>query len=1073
MSLPCPAAITRSDILRAVSSQQSCSEDSVRSLRELLDLVPTSKLSGKTGSRSTSQTTQARQIGASKRAPAKPKWPKEPVKIQEDRSQLLSRPEQAKLATNVVNEALNTLVRAVRESGSESGTTKRQVRQVGVPPESKRSTGQNNSKSGRTLKERSANQQSPSGKSNVKSAQEPAQTRPPSVNGISNIGECCHAAFSHLRRITPPGKDLQLENGMLAFVGKLLALKLVGLAAKELHALSVRLRGAAIDASTVDAQNDYRRLLTIADPGSEVDRLVISIGHQLAALRLIGIKREPQAIAFVLSSIKGDSATSPVRLILLLLQVTGDTARAGLQLQDLASTMLSCCADLSRENDDAASNRSTFATPAQCFELQTYALLARISMMRTTGCTASFEDLILKPFSKCLAAYTRRSQNGAAETYSLANELTQAFISELDSRSKNGHSSFAESTGLLAVHESLSSLAHAAGLPSEALRWFDPTCGGSNQLGDQSSVDAMAATARSIKRAAIALDALLLDGSIEDATSCLREAANALKQKMSCVIADERFAGPAILFFKAVSTYSRTVTSAARRNAALGSGSIRQLAERIASSCLALCEKALQARLHHRPETQDSKTGAVLQFLWRAASCGIEYAVCRALRTRPGELDSLALSSMLEDMEYCSKLALLTDDQLRTNDEDTNAPSASLVSISNAWLALYLAAKDTSQGTVIHSLEQSCHILEMGRKADQSRGYLPSKLNRLGRTLKSVERWHDAADCFKKALHVCLGIGVLKKVLAQYDPENGEADVWKSSDCKSIDEALESLLELDARYGMQKLEEGGFFDSETLVITERRSLLNRQLSILTSWSSSKTLWAHASRVIPTISMGLLEMYDGPTKALAHGSILLRLFSLALEKQSDFNHEFLDALMRYTISTIASLHGSKSERPQYRASYMRSLLQACLVLRDHMSTSSLVEEIIATWHGLMDSVDSGGATLESFTDIEEWSRLAQRMVDHLYMLGSGINRLGVLRCVMRLDAIASSKKVYQTSSTNLEFSVELLRLGYSEAAGIQLEHIRKQSGTLVSSQCRSKLLLVYAEYYLILGGLDQW
>lgn len=1071
MSIPRPATDTRSNVLRAVSGEHLCTEDSVRSLRELLDISVGSKVHAKISS--TSQTAQARNRAAKNNANARINKPTETARIREDKRQILSRVEQAKLATSVVNAGLNALVRAVREGGLDWSISRRQGRERNPSLSTVQSPGPKHNKPSRTLEERSANQQSPSSKSNVKSAQEPAQARACRFNDLESIGECCHAAFTHLRRITPSGKDLQLENGMLALVGKLLALKLVNLAGKELHALGARLRGPEVKASKLDVQNDYARLLTIADPASDVNRLTISIAYQLAIMRLVGVKQDPTAMLSVLDSLRSESATSPVPLILRLLHVTSDTARAGFQLQTLANTILSYCADISKDNDAATKNSNAFASPGECFELQTYALRARLSMMRTTGCTASTQDVVVKPFARCLAAYIRRSPDSTAGTYSLANELTQAFMSELRVRHEKSQTSSVDFPGLLGVCESLSSLAHAAGLPNDALRWLEADRGSRNQAVSQYTVHTPAATARLIKRAAIALDALLLDGSVEETTCCLEEAAASLQQDLSRVVVDDMFASSAIDFYKAVSSYSRTITAPAHTNAVPTSKILRQSCESIASPCLALCLGALQARLHSRPITQDLKFEAGLRNLYRAANCGIDHAVYNALRTRPGELDSVSLLSMLEDLECCTKLALLIVNRYRLENKDSDsASSSSLVNVSNAWLALYLAARDSSQDDALHSLKQSCHILEMGSKADKSGGHLPAKLSKLGRVLRSLDHWHDAAEYFTKLLHVSLDMGALERALAQCEPQGVDVDIWKMSECRSVAEALESILELEASHGIQKLGERGYFDSESLSTNQRRALINRQLSILSTWTSSRTLWTRAIKVMPKMSMELLEMYDDATEALARGQVLLRLLSLALEKQGDFDREFLEGLDCSTTSTIASLHNWKTQQPQHRATYIRSLLQACHVLRDHTSRFGLVAEIIATWHGLMDDVTSGNAILESFADVEEWSRLAQHVADYLYMLGSGMNRLSTLRFMMRLDAKEFPKTVNQTSSSNLDLSVELLRMGYSEAAGIQLESIRKGSHTLINTRWRSQFLLVYAEYYLILGNTDQ-
>jgi len=348
------------------------------------------------------------------------------VSVLEDASSSLSAKEKYVLATEVVNIALRTLTSATRSAPGQS------LDQKSTSSTTSLATGKTSSPTQRALKPWSENATPvprSTDKSALKSCRPAGKLVSNTTSHLTATAECARIAFAHLKTanisrlgINNPPK-WQLENGMLALAGRLVALGFHARAIEELRvvkrsiqeAVSVNANASTAGASiacpeAVQPENETIATLLLLD-----DRVIgfsgilpMVVTYQQLVLKIIGVSRKPALTEAAVAGLSLATASSPANIIKKQADASNDVSKASKQLEILAQTILSLCPSVSPKADSEACSK-TCPSPAAVFELQTLALQIRQSWWALADHQCNMDKELLSPFAKCLAAYVRRS----------------------------------------------------------------------------------------------------------------------------------------------------------------------------------------------------------------------------------------------------------------------------------------------------------------------------------------------------------------------------------------------------------------------------------------------------------------------------------------------------------------------------------------------------------------------------------------------------------------------------------------------------------------------------------------
>lgn len=487
----------QSKAVRTAISTGNATASTVTTLQSLLSSETKAKTASKTGE--DSKTTAKRPTVTSKsgsRAPSRTNT----IEVHKDGSRSLAPRERYTLATEIVNLTLKVLSDALKAQPKLKVATTATA-SPGTPRRLSRTT---SSSSQRALQPRSGNStpapatpQKPGNSSQTPSQRPSAGNDDPTPHVLAT-GECSRLAFSFLRsantkqlgvRELPP---LQLENGMLALVGKLLSLGLKSLAIKELRIVkgSLESAGKTRPSSPPEKETLAGLLQVNIDVEKQTAVLPLAITYQSLVLRVIASSSKPATIEACVEFLDPTQPMSPAALINLQGQTSKDNAKAGRLLEALSSSILGLCPSLSSKQDPIAINRDLSPAPEAVLQLQKIGLQIRKQWWQLVEHQPDVERELLDPVSRCISAFVRRTRTRRSlqQIYATANQGVKDLIS--------GHQN-SSSKASFAICRTLSSIAEESGHAEDAEKWSVALTEQSGNL-DSNNAQRIAGTARRV-----------------------------------------------------------------------------------------------------------------------------------------------------------------------------------------------------------------------------------------------------------------------------------------------------------------------------------------------------------------------------------------------------------------------------------------------------------------------------------------------------------------------------------------------------------------------------------------------
>lgn len=469
----------QSEAVKIAISSGNATASTVTTLQRLLSSETKSTATTKAATTQPRKTAAVKKTTATKVASSKISRNGDAIGIHQDDIRSLAPKERYTLATEVVNMTLKSLTESLKsrtkQRANPTATGEDQQKALATPRKLSRTS---SSTSRSALQPRSGNSTpvaaTPSktkGSLGTVSKALSAVSSGPSPHTAA-VGECSRLAFSFLRSANTKQlgvKDLptfQLENGMLALAGKLLAHGLESSAIKELRIVKGRLEafGKAKSSAPPEKETMASLLHVKIDADKHPAILPLAITYQSLVLRVIAVSSKSATIEASADFLELSDPLSPANLIRLHGDQSGDKEKAGRLLETLSSTILGLCPSLSSKADQLAINRESNPAPEAVLRLQSIGLQIRKQWWELVQHQPDLEKELLDPASRCVSAFIRRTRKRRSiqQIYSLASQFVQDVISDFES---------SDSKALLAIRRTLASLAEESGDKHEAQKW--------------------------------------------------------------------------------------------------------------------------------------------------------------------------------------------------------------------------------------------------------------------------------------------------------------------------------------------------------------------------------------------------------------------------------------------------------------------------------------------------------------------------------------------------------------------------------------------------------------------------
>ncbi|PVI06583.1 hypothetical protein DM02DRAFT_582400 [Periconia macrospinosa] len=1055
---------TRTRIENDLRTISSCTADTVAELNDLL-LVKSSETSQKENPRAikadTAPTTSRRRAGATVKTTTN--GAKHTVPTLTPRERYI-------LATQVANTTLRTLSEALKSQPSvRPRTSAKASSTTAAHPLNEVSVSQVvNSPQKRSPPHRSSNNAS-----GVKDG---------SIQGLTHTAECARIAFGYLG--TPEaakvaGKDspeLQLENGQVALVGKLVAHGLDNLAIKEMRLLKRRLdkyigrspgnQGSRVVAAKSTSQSSppsdresLASLLDFGEVGKTNAALPIIINLQTYALRVIARTNRPRIIETAWIYIKLSHPSSPANLVEHIAESPNNSTKAARQLESLAGTILSLCPSISTSHD----HEDNQPTPEVCLKLQHLAFRIRQRWWALVNHQGDTEKEILEPFAKCMVSYSRRSKQAPEKKYKLGESL---YANILETVKEAGYVQKQGTVSQELVKKSLSSLAQAAGLHEEAIRWL----GKANSSGSEKS--AAKEAARLARLCILSLDA------------CIRNPEKATID---------------INFDAVVAALSGSLGGTVTELDALSLEvhGLRRMATRLLSTLISAandspllclerdCFRLLSVSIHFTsrflstipaPDTNTKITARRqerLHITFNMVKSIVDSVMAGCKRPIDSESTWMELDALVQDcVRLIHRLQELAPDNETWNYTQQTATRSVFVRFSNAYWVMHSQLRRLCvQPTVsIVPLQRSSEILSPRPLIEQEAGLLGTKLERLGEVYEQINAIEQSRDALLHSLQLVCNKDVTK-TLSEAAAKHPVSRIFEAhSSLGTLKRLLSTYHKSTTKYGLRAHGELTFFDDSEQPASVRGILLEWQLLQYRKALSRNRIWdSDLNESLQTIISRLLDIYTPEEFPIRRRRLQLALFELA-----QIRPDIVSEASMQSDGLLGNLCQLEDTEDADLARFARHLESSCklkLSLQSDTPQIAIIRESFLVWESLVNSTTSWDGLLDYIDDVDNWLQTMHMCVDFLAAKGEEYECLPILKLLTKVLELQSELDPSDLIIALSNLGVQLSRLGYTGKAGLvfaRAETILSQNA--VSTEAQLQWHIGYAEYLVTINNV---
>ena len=904
------------------------------------------------------------------------------------------------------------------------------------------------------------------------------------LGGLRAQAECARIAFATLRSLqgvggSPDLPSLQLETGMSALVGKMIALGFDELAFKELRILRRRLetfgKTPELTLTSVPGplEADYApepklETLTCMLKYRNVDAkgpvLALIITSQLQTLKILALRKDASATESALQHLHLDVRYSPANMIQQQVdpEIPASRDKASLQLEALAKVLIALCPGASTSEDHMMSKSGSILSPVTSFRLQSLAFRIRLLWWGIAGHQGDVMGELINPFSRCLSAFQRRSRQDKKVKYELAKSTCETILNSLQGvvAPKDGT--------LFSIYQTLADLAEESLQKDDAIGWFQ-RCRAGAMMSGASRTQLCSMTCRF---AALQLRVLSPD-SMDDAMISLQDAASSLRSNLQ--------GDPADLdeLLIAVVSLRKLVFHSFQENHRPSSTTTAQLSATFTDECrniVLLCVNFMVRYLgngSHRVESEKAITRREQRrrAIFQVANPTIEsVAAVARFSARANQEVWRGLELGLQD---CTRLVEALEQDNYTAIDDI-PDSWGLAAISNAYWTRYLhlvrGAADTKSS--IECLRTSIDIIKNRPTHEKVAGHLPKKLEKYAQVCENMREYKKATGAYKEALSAYMGTD-LHVTLQESAATRSLQDVFENN--AELGKLSNTLL-VYPRVALKAAEAGGdlelFYDPKELAPAERGVFLEQQLQSVSAILLDQGSTPNSQHYMKVLANTLLSLYSEARFPVRRLRVLVRLLAVHLTRSDALDSHIQDQLFLEVNENSVDAHsdvGLLHYLPHLTAS-RRILISVCQPAPDIEG----IKTIIGSWSRFVQEQRDWHTLQAHVCDITEWLMQLELLADYLEMQGLDLLRLSVLNLLATIHEGAIPLQCSILFSKLTELGVQYARLGYSGVAGITLHKAQRYLETAdLPYATVIRWHLSYAEYALINGNLASW
>ena len=603
--------------------------------------------------------------------------------------------------------------------------------------------------------------------------------------GLRAQAECARIAFAALRSMhlhdglgadMPP---LQLETGMSALIGKLIAVGFDDLALKELRIMKKRfdriIGGSAtkgpdlmsatkIQADDVPAtsKESLDGLLFFNVPNDRGSLLALVITSQLQALKLIYTIGNPATIDASLKHLQLCCPHSPGNLIDLQVDKTSteNKIKSARQLELLSQSILALSSKLSTVLEVKSAGSRQCASPTTIFELRIVVLEIRLRRWILLAHKSNMTKDIIDPFALYLDTLHRQPSLTPQEKYSTSMRAYQRL-----STAAENLASVPPQQLWRPIYPRLADLAYENSQSDEALQWLQCAM----KSFPNKEVNSCKYCAICCRITNIRLGARLDSVDDRDLLIALKDAQESLKGKLQGEPADldDLLTVIFVLRRSAFSAVHGYYNSPSKSDPTSKSEVVD-----LCTNLILLCLKFLIRYVGNvsKAEKASSRSSHHMQMIWNNARLFVESI---AAMTRYSVLTQMQSWETLEiGLRDCAWL-VSTLTELRSIADPSSfgqdLKELSIVPISNAYWCryLYLKQKGDSSQEVRKSLQRAIDLLAAQPTEEKLNGLLPAKLEKSGFLYEASKEYGKAVSTFTEALQLVVQGNLLKAAVAK------------------------------------------------------------------------------------------------------------------------------------------------------------------------------------------------------------------------------------------------------------------------------------------------------------------
>jgi separase len=906
-----------------------------------------------------------------------------------------------------------------------------------------------------------------------------------SLSKYRTIAECSRIAFAYLRELqaskAPCIMDLkpqQLENGMVALIGRLIPLGLDDLALKELRILKSRLDTALKTSSAVKkiGQSKPSRSLSVGSqavveiidfevPPSGGPILALAIAVQMHALKLIASSKKPSLIESVASKLQAGYPSSPIQLLLQSAKESpAQTEKAAKQLENLSRLIFSFTPSVSSSEDVVALSPTLNTSPQIVLQLQALGFHCRILCWKFCNYQVDIEKELLDPFSRCLAAYARRSQGGAVERYESASQAFQdirILISQCQGNVLDDNIS-----SLVRIYKLLGSLAQDAALFEDAVRWMEIVEKFYGGVGvSEIQRWTTAASLLSLK--------LLIspqDGKVESLLMVTLEALGGPLNGDSLEL-DELLSEVSKARRAAVTIFCNERSGLDGKCSNSLPDSIRQMCE----SLVLLCPR-FYVRYLTKPPNSNAATKIIIryeqrrQFVAKSASNIIDSALFLIKKFQSENrltwevIDSTLKScvALLESVQY-------NGSEISKESSGDGNTSSYFIRISNLYFTQHLnMRRDADDPKDIHHLRplrRSIECVQTRPVMERQAALTNLKLERIADVYKSLGRLDDARNALVSLRDGLVEIGVLSSVAAASNNQPLNASWYQNEDSSMLARTIGLLLKLELRQDpiLVALPYTGMNCS----VEEKGVILEHSLNVLSKQSKDTV------RLQKAIFRELLIIYDQTSFPIRRLRVVTYLLRIDPEHRRDLAGDVRNTLTLASLESI--IDESKDTGLRSFLPHLRALASSILELQEDHPRIGLLKPHLIVWRSILDKCRDYKSLTVKVDEIYDLTSHLHSIADFLNMKGLGWTRVAVLRIIASINEITRPGLCPDDPILSyIALGQQYLELGYSGKAGVSLDRaLSYASSNGVSTETLLRVQLSYAEYLLAIGNADKW